>query len=203
MVHMDLEDLQDRFGGRKLATIDGVDQPISAATARRLACSAELIPAVFGGSSLPLDLGRSARLFSRAQILALWARDRGCASCGQTTFVEAHHATMDWVKGGRTDLRDGVLLCSRCHHRVHRYGWEIRIEADGAGGSGAGSRAGANGADANGAGANGPGASGKVWFIPPAFVDPDRRPRPGVQRQSLREKGRRTDEAEGTGDIGT
>ena len=31
-------------------------------------------------------LGRSSRLFSRTQFVALWERDRGCASCGQTTF---------------------------------------------------------------------------------------------------------------------
>ncbi|MGM0385471.1 MAG: DUF222 domain-containing protein [Actinomycetota bacterium] len=165
VVHMDLEDMEDREdreGGRRFATIDGVDQPISAATARRLACAGELIPAVFGGPSLPLDLGRVARLFSRAQTLALWGRDGGCASCGQTTFVEAHHIH-PWEKGGRTDLCNGVLLCSRCHHRVHRHDWGITID---------------------------PGC--RVWFIPPAWVDPDRRPRPGVQRQSLREKDRHT-----------
>ncbi len=161
VVRMDVEDLQQRTGGSRFATIDGVAQPISAATARRLACSAGLLPAVFGGASIPLDLGRSARLFSRAQVLALWERDGGCASCGQTTFVEAHHATVDWIQGGRTDLGNGVLLCSRCHHRVHRHHWEISIDREGV-----------------------------VWFIPPPMIDPDRTPRPGVQRQSLRERTR-------------
>ena len=131
VVRMDVEDLQDREGGCGFATLDGIAQPVSAATARRSACSAGLLPAVFGGASLPLDLGRSTRLFSRYQVLALWGRDGGCASCGQTTFVEAHHAGVDWAQGGRTDLGKGVLLCSRCHHRVHRHEWEIRIDRSG------------------------------------------------------------------------
>ena len=165
VVRMDVEDLQDREGGCGFATLDGIDQPVSVATARRVACTAGLLPAVFGGASLPLDLGREARLFSRYQFLALWERDRGCASCGQTTFVEAHHAGVDWAKGGRTDLSDGVLLCSRCHHRVHRHEWEIRIDRSG------------------------------VWFIPPPSIDPSRTRRPGVARQNLRERNRHQHES--------
>ncbi len=160
VVRMDVEDLQDREGGCGFATLDGIDQPVSVATARRVACTAGLLPAVFGGASLPLDLGREARLFSRYQFLALWERDGGCASCGQTMFVEAHHI-VEHALGGRTDLSNGVLLCSRCHHRVHRDEWEIRIDT-----------------------------AGRVWFIPPPTIDPTGTPRPGVQRQTLRERNR-------------
>ena len=38
--------------------IDGLSQPVSAGTIRKMAATAGLIPAVFGGESLPLDLGR-------------------------------------------------------------------------------------------------------------------------------------------------
>jgi len=41
------------------------------------------------------------------------------------------------------------LLCSFCHHTVHREGWVIRVDA------------------------------GAVWFIPPPHVDPERAPRLG------------------------
>ncbi|WP_460870929.1 DUF222 domain-containing protein [Parafrigoribacterium mesophilum] len=58
--------------------IDGLTQPVSAGTIRKLAATAGLIPAVFGGDSLPLDLGRDARLFSWPQRLALAERDGGC-----------------------------------------------------------------------------------------------------------------------------
>jgi hypothetical protein len=60
---------------------------------------------VLGAESLPLDLGRAARLFTKAQRLALGERDGGCASCGQNIgYVEAHH--IDWWERdtGPTDL---------------------------------------------------------------------------------------------------
>lgn len=147
VVRIDLESLRTGIGR---AHVDGLDQPISAATARRMAADADLIPAVLAGPSLPLDLGRAARLFSRAQRLALGERDGGCASCGQNiSYVEAHH--IDWWErdAGPTDLSNGVLLCSFCHHTVHRDGWGIHATA------------------------------GSVWFIPPPHVDPRRTPRLG------------------------
>jgi hypothetical protein len=156
VVRVDLDTLVSGLGH---ARVDGLEQPISAGTARRLAADAELIPAVLGGDSLPLDLGRAARLFTKAQRLALGERDGGCASCGQNiTYVEAHH--IDWWErdAGPTDLSNGVLLCSFCHHMVHRDGWEIR-----------------------------PGPA-EVWFIPPPHIDPARVPRLGGRaRFELRE----------------
>ena len=94
---------------------------ISAAEARRLACSAKIIPAVLGGDSRPLDLGRSRRLFSAAQRKAMAVRDLTCRAEGcdiPATWCEAHHLD-PWQHGGRTDIDDGVLLCSHHHHRVH------------------------------------------------------------------------------------
>ncbi|WP_245561836.1 HNH endonuclease signature motif containing protein [Agromyces italicus] len=147
IVRVDLDTLVSGLGH---ARIDGIEQPISASTARRMAADAELIPAVLGGESLPLDLGRSARLFTRAQRLALGERDGGCASCGQNIgYVEAHHISWWERDAGPTDLANGVMLCSFCHHRIHRDGW--RIDA-------------------------GP---TEVWFIPPPHIDPDRLPRLG------------------------
>lgn len=160
VVRMDLADLEERSGGDGFATIDGIAQPISAGAARCMAATAGLIPAVFGTSSIPLDLGRRARTFSRAQTLALWERDGGCAFCGQTTFVEAHHIRWWQRDGGTTDLSNGVLLCSRCHHRVHRDGWDIRVD----------------------------GTQQAVSFIPPPHVDPDRRPRPAVPHPRARSR---------------
>ncbi|BDZ55039.1 HNH endonuclease [Agromyces marinus] len=128
VVRVDLDALVSGLGD---ARIDGYDQPISAGTARRLAADAELIPAVLGTPSLPLDLGRAARLFTRAQRIALGERDGGCASCGQNIgYVEAHHIRWWERDAGPTDLANGVLLCSFCHHQVHRDGWEIRAQSD-------------------------------------------------------------------------
>ena len=73
VVRIDLDALKSGVG---VAQIDGIDQPVSAATARRMAADAELIPVVLGGESVPLDLGRASRLFTRAQRLALQQRRR-------------------------------------------------------------------------------------------------------------------------------
>ena len=99
---------------------------LTATEVRRLACSASILPAVVGGASEVLDLGRSKRLFSRAQRKALAIRDRRCRAedCEiPPAWCEAHHAAKPWVEGGRTDLKDGVLLCSFHHHRAHDPAW--------------------------------------------------------------------------------
>lgn len=98
------------------------DQPITAAHARRLACTANVIPAVLSGDSEILDLGRSRRLFSRAQRKALAVTFPRCAANGcdiPAPWCEAHHHTTTWASGGTTNLTDGVLLCSHHHRRAH------------------------------------------------------------------------------------
>ncbi len=99
----------------------GFGETITAAQARRLACSAKIIPAVLGGASEVLDMGRARRLFTAAQRRALLLRDRTCRADGcdiPGTWTEAHH-WLPWTSGGATDLDNAVLLCSHHHHRVH------------------------------------------------------------------------------------
>jgi hypothetical protein len=98
---------------------------ITAAQARRLACTAKILPTVLGGHSLPLDLGRARRLFTPAQRKALLIRDRTCRAEGcdtPGTWCEAHHLD-PWHSGGPTDLDNGVLLCHHHHHRIHDPGY--------------------------------------------------------------------------------
>jgi hypothetical protein len=69
---------------------------ISAGEARRLLCRAGVIPAVLGGDSVVLDLGRERRLFNTYQRLALNLKYGGCAveSCDRpASWTEAHHDT--------------------------------------------------------------------------------------------------------------
>ncbi|WP_291381974.1 HNH endonuclease signature motif containing protein [Demequina sp.] len=140
---------RDLDTGRGLGRIDGTDQPVSVGQLRRLAGDAGIVPAVLGGESEVLDLGRRVRMFTRAQRLALVERDGGCAKChAPPEHCEAHHIRW-WDKAGRTDLNNGVMLCTRCHHDIHRQGWEIQIRA------------------------------GRVDFIPPPNIDSSRRSRPG------------------------
>jgi len=146
VVRMNKHDLDMGHG---LGRIDGVDQPVSVGQLRRLAGDAGIVPEVLGDQGEVLDLGRTKRMFTRAQRLALVERDGGCAKChAPPEHCEAHHIRW-WENGGATDLSNGVMLCTRCHHDVHRQGWGIRVQA------------------------------GRVDFIPPPDIDPKRRPRPG------------------------
>jgi len=135
--------------GQGLGRIDGTDQPVSVGQLRKLAGDAGIVPEVLGDQGEVLDLGRTKRIFTRAQRLALVERDGGCAKChAPPEHCEAHHIRW-WESGGPTDLGNGVMLCTRCHHDVHRQGWEILVNAN------------------------------RVEFIPPPNIDPTRRPIPG------------------------
>lgn len=107
--------------------------PISGETARRIACDANIIPAVLNGRGETLDLGRAKRLASAAQRTSLRARWRCCAFLDCTmpiAWTRAHH-TDPWNDGGRTDDRLLVPLCERHHHLVHEGGWTIRATDEG------------------------------------------------------------------------
>ncbi|MET2010723.1 DUF222 domain-containing protein [Microbacterium chocolatum] len=158
VVRVDLADLE---AGTGAATIDGVTQPIPAGAVRRLAADGQVIPCVLGGDSDILDWGRTRRLFTPAQKLALIERDGGCVSCGAPpAWCHVHHVSWWKRDGGSTDLGNGVLLCTGCHHRLHADGWDIHID--------------------------GPGTHATVWLIPPPWIDPQRTPRPtGTRRYTL------------------
>ncbi|TYL44857.1 DUF222 domain-containing protein, partial [Nocardioides sp. BGMRC 2183] len=130
VVNIDHDQLTKDLGAAGLldpTTDSGGEQQISAAHARRLACTAKILPVVLGGKSEVLDLGRAQRLFSPAQRTALQLRDKCCRAEGCTIparWCEAHHLD-PWSQGGRTDLADGVLLCSFHHHLEHDPAYEV------------------------------------------------------------------------------
>ncbi|MFY0406428.1 DUF222 domain-containing protein [Solicola sp. PLA-1-18] len=147
-VNVDLDTLVEGVGVGMTST----GQRMSAGEVRRAACRAGVIPQVLGGASLPLDLGRTQRLFNRAQRLALAHRDGGCAfpDCDRSpSWTEAHHAREPWSHGGATDLDDGVLLCPFHHRTVHDDGWTITFDTP----------------------------DRRPAFVPPARLDPYVRPR--------------------------
>jgi hypothetical protein len=122
MVMIDFDALTGGLGVADLST----GGQVTATQARRLACTAGIIPVVLGGAGEVLDLGRTRRLFSPGQRKAMAIRDRRCSeeACDiPAVWCEAHHATNPWTKGGRTDLKDGLLLCSFRHHRAHHPQW--------------------------------------------------------------------------------
>ncbi|TQJ39902.1 uncharacterized protein DUF222 [Arthrobacter sp. SLBN-112] len=121
--------------------------PVAAATLRKIACDADIIPALLGTHGEILDLGRKTRLFTPAQRTALTARDQGCAFPNCTIpapWCEAHHITY-WSHGGPTTTNNGVLLCSHHHHLIHKEQWKITTH-------------------------------GTPTFIPPPHIDPTQTP---------------------------
>ncbi len=105
---------------------------MSAGQACRLACEAGIIPVVLGTKSQLLDLGRMARLFTKAQRIALGLRDRGCIARGCETTASGCHAHHDdpWSRGGLTDLSNGRLLCPRHHRLAHDSRYAMTVHAD-------------------------------------------------------------------------
>ena len=107
------------MGGLTAARLD-TGETISAALARRIACEAGIIPAVLGGKSQVLDLGRSRRFHSRAQRLKATIEQGGCLEEGcdaPPAFTQMHHP-IPWSRGGETDA-DGWMLCPSAHRRAH------------------------------------------------------------------------------------
>ena len=139
IVRVNQTDLEDGTG---FGLVDGLEQPISIGTVRRMAGGGGVTRWVCGDDGEILHWGRRRRLFSEPQRLALRERDGGCAFCGLPPgMTKAHH--IDWWKRdrGKTDLDNGVLLCETCHHLIHDNDWGIRVD--------------------------GTGIRATVWFLPP------------------------------------
>ena len=111
-------------------TADGTDLPPG--VLRRLACDAEIIPAVLGTHGEVLDVGRLRRLVTPAIWTALVLRDRHCtfpACTRPPVMCHAHHLT-HWTNGGKTKLDNLALLCGHHHRVIHHTPWEIRLNPD-------------------------------------------------------------------------
>ncbi len=106
------------------AGIDG-GTTLPAATVRRMACDARLIPVVYGTESEVLDVGRHSRIFTAAIRRVLIARDGGCVfpDCDRPpSWCESHHRR-EWTRHhGPTNEENGELLCLHHHQLVHEGG---------------------------------------------------------------------------------
>lgn len=130
LITITLTDLRDGLGhGTWLDT----GEQLSAAAVRRLACDAQIVPAVLGGPSQILDLGATRRTFTGPVRTAVIARDRGCVHPGcdrPARWCDVHHVT-PWWSGGETKPSNGVVLCGFHHRRYDDRTWGIRFAADG------------------------------------------------------------------------
>ena len=120
---------------------------LSPASLRMLACDAAVVPVVLGGAGQPLDVGRATRSIPDGLRRAVAVRDGGCARCGRPPSWCEVHHIRPWEHGRETKLANLVMVCRVCHRLVHHAGWEVRL------------------------------VGGSAEFVPPSWIDPQRRPR--------------------------
>ncbi len=142
-----LEDLQNRA---RAACLD-FGGPVSPQALHMLCCDAAVVPIVINGAGQPLDVGRTTRTIPDGLRRAVAARGRGCGcahpGCGRPPSWCEVHHLAPWEEGGETKIGNLAMVCRVHHRQIHHSEWIVRIR------------------------------DGLPEFIPPAWIDPDRRPR--------------------------
>jgi len=139
-----------------LATLEFIGS-ISTMTLDRLTCDTTVTTVIVDGEQVPLDMGREKRLFPPHLRKALYLRDQCCIKCGAPPGRTHAHHIVHWTHDGETSLGNGCLLCPACHANVHHDGWDVVMGLD-----------------------------KHPWLIPPATVDPQRKPIPAYNRRTMR-----------------
>ncbi|MEN4449004.1 DUF222 domain-containing protein [Mycobacterium sp. SM3041] len=139
-----------------LATLEFIGS-ISTMTLERICCDTTVTTIIVDGEHVPLDMGREKRLFPPHLRKALYLRDECCIKCGAPPGRTHAHHIIHWTHHGETSLSNGCLLCPACHANVHHDGWDVVMGLD-----------------------------KHPWLIPPAAVDPHRKPIPAYNRRTMR-----------------
>jgi Domain of unknown function (DUF222) len=129
IVTINVDDLLQRAGIAE--TTDGTQ--LSSQQLLRIADEAEIWPTIIGRNGVPLALGRTRRIASRGQTMALIAREGGCSFPGcdhPPQWCDRHHI-LDWILGGRTNLDNLTLLCRHHHTHFLQKGWACQLNGDG------------------------------------------------------------------------
>lgn len=129
VVTIDLETLERELEGKWGRLDSGVT--IAPTTARRLACDAEILPAVLGARGDVLDIGIAARTFNTAVRRAAWLEQQGqCAFPGcRRPPADCHHIVW-WSRGGPSTLDNAAWLCAYHHWLVHEGRWSMQRDPD-------------------------------------------------------------------------
>jgi hypothetical protein len=132
LVTIGLDDLLDPTTNPGAATA-GFGAVLSAARTRWAACDPDITRIVLDPDGLPLDVGRTQRLFPPHIRRAIEHRDHGCVFAGcraPTWWCDTHHL-LEWaLDGGDTSLDNGTLLCERHHTKIH-HGYRVQRTPDG------------------------------------------------------------------------
>lgn len=153
--------LSDLDSGRGVGWLDDVEESVSVATIRELACDAGYRHLVIDDAGQPLYEGRLKRYFTPAQRRALAVRDGGCVWPQCTAppgWCHAHHIE-EWKANGNhgaTDIDNGVLLCPAHHHMLHDSAFTMKM------------------------------IDGRPRLLAPPWVDPDQEWRPLARGRALR-----------------
>ena len=127
IVSVDYDTLSGQL--KNAGLIDGT--PIDVDDLRHIACDAGIVPAIFAADGQPLYVGRKQRAATAAQKLALYVRDKRCIGCGmRASACDAHHVIW-WDDDGPTDMPNLVLLCPKCHKKVHKSGYTVTKDPTG------------------------------------------------------------------------
>ena len=103
--------------------------PVSAETARRIACDAGKVSMIHRNGQI-LSVGRKTRTIPPPIRRALEFRDQGCRFPGCTSkHCDAHHI-VHWADGGETKLSNLVLLCRRHHRLLHEGGFTVKMNEE-------------------------------------------------------------------------
>ena len=105
-------------------------QPLSADTARRLACDASLRPLVLDAKGDLVAFGSSARVAPPPLRALVVRRDRHCRFAGCRSRIDEVHHIVFWSRGGLTRSDNMLGLCWHHHHLVHEGGWELVGDAN-------------------------------------------------------------------------
>lgn len=122
----DLDRHRQDKSGTALAPFSG---PVPLTMFEEELCDADITHLYFGKGQEILNVGRTQRLFTRAQRKILIARDLGCSfpDCTATAYQCEGHHIIPWGDGGETSIANACLLCSYHHHLIHRTDWTIKL----------------------------------------------------------------------------
>ena len=120
---------EDKLRSKVAAATLATGERLSAGALRRLAANHGIIPAVLGSDSVPVDLGRTQRLFTKEQRDALAVMDGGCTAPGcdrPPSWCEVQHTDRWKADLGETNLDKATLHCPADHHRADIEGWKYK-----------------------------------------------------------------------------
>lgn len=154
IVTMTLKELESASG----VAVTGGGSLVPIRDALRMARHAHHYLAVFDDDGRPLCLGRSKRVGSCDQRIVLHVADGGCTfpGCPRPGYLcQTHHGRKGWAEGGETNIDELTFACED-HHPLAGPAdtdWHTFIA--------------------------GPGDPypGRTYWVPPAHIDPKRRPR--------------------------